>query len=565
MINGVEHSAADIACPWSIIQAHRRMSVGGGGRKMPCLFIFAGALFGAAALWPATWFSVIATWGFVLCLAWGAGRTESPCRSFFLAGFAFSALAFYWLPRTIVFFGGFPGLLAVVFFFIFCLTSALQFVLCAWIYRRLSLFSLLPKTLILPLAWFCSESLFPRLFPWMVANTQISWTVFASLASYAGVLPLGFLLFWWAEIGLSLSRCGSYRASRGEVFAGVLSFSLLLLGWFRVEQVLEGVSSAPRLRVSLVQGNLEAKQKGDERYFDVNLERYQDLSRLAISRGAELVIWPESVLNHWIGENRKVLDGELDPLPGRSVPLLFGGLSYRRQAAEGSGSVSVEKHAAEEFYLKRFNTAFGVTASGAIVGHYHKKVLMPFGEYVPFADRWPQLKEFSPNTGDFAVGDIDEPMPFVLSRADQGGSIEMFTARVASLICYEDLIPSLGLEAARQEAQLLVNLTNDAWYGNTAAQYQHHLLASWRAIETGRYLLRATNTGYTGIVDPLGKTIRALAPFTSGILVEDIRLMNKQTFYMRLGDVPAKTSALLILALSLFSVCSNWRGNQNGK
>ena len=213
----------------------------------------------------------------------------------------------------------------------------------------------------------------------------------------------------------------------------------------------------------------------------------------------------------------------------RTSPALYGGLSYRPP-----GKNSRKRP-------KRFNTAIATSPDGTVLGVYHKKALMPFGEYIPFADRFPWLKDLSPQTGDFSVGDISEPIIFPL----QNSSVEKVS--IASLICYEDLIPKLARDAANRGAELLVNLTNDAWYGDTAAPHQHHLLALWRSIETGRAMLRVTNTSLTGVVDPLGNTTETLPVFEPGIIVTDVPLMSHQTLYSRIGDLP-----VWILAISVF-------------
>jgi apolipoprotein N-acyltransferase len=149
--------------------------------------------------------------------------------------------------------------------------------------------------------------------------------------------------------------------------------------------------------------------------------------------------------------------------------------------------------------------------------------LMPFGEYTPLSSVIPFLKDINATAGQFTAGDAPKVLSFPLSSGVE--------VKVAPLICYEDIIPSLASEAVQKGAEVLINQTNDAWFGDTVAPYQHHLIASFRAIETRRYLLRSTNTGLTAVVDPIGRTVVSLAPYSEGVLPMDISLSSYRTVF----------------------------------
>ena len=125
------------------------------------------------------------------------------------------------------------------------------------------------------------------------------------------------------------------------------------------------------------------------------------------------------------------------------------------------------------------------------------------------------------------------------------------TVHVSPLICYEDVVPHISRWAVVKGATLLVNQTNDAWFGNTVAPYQHHMIASFRAIENRRFLLRSTNTGLTAAVDPLGRTLASLLPFTEGVLPIEVNLIQTQTIFTRL---PIPLAWTLLAAMSILSV-----------
>ncbi|MFN8390710.1 MAG: apolipoprotein N-acyltransferase [Bdellovibrionota bacterium] len=446
-------------------------------------------------------------------------------------GLVFHAAAFSWLPQTLSFFGGFPTPVSYVLFALFCILSSAQLMLVAWLCRRLQRSPLDALGLALPLAWWAGEFFVPRLFPWSLVHPLVSWKLFSGLAAFVGVYPLSALILWWMRVFLMLvpSRAGGVVRSRlelGGLAASVLTASFVSA--YGASALESSLSNAQSIAVGLIQGNLSATQKGDVRLLTPNLEVYRALSRQAIAAGAQLLIWPESVMNAWTPEDiERVRNTRIDPFPESTVPLLYGGLSFRKLSQE---ELDRNPPMSEDMLYYRFNSAFGIGGDGKVLGRYHKRVLMPFGEYLPLAKTFPMIKSISPHTGDFSVGDRVDPITFPLP--DGAGSY-----RVANLICYEDLVPSLTREGVRLGANVLVNLTNDAWYGETAAPYQHHLLASWRAIESGRFLIRATNTGFSGIVDPRGTTVAGLPIFDQGTLVRQVSLLSHETLYTKVGDV----------------------------
>ncbi len=152
------------------------------------------------------------------------------------------------------------------------------------------------------------------------------------------------------------------------------------------------------------------------------------------------------------------------------------------------------------------------------------------------------------NAGLFSSGQEIKVFAYPMERPNGPA----YTARSRALICYEDTVTSPARDATRQGAELLVNLTYDTWFGRTAAQYQHHLIAIFRAIENRRFLIRSTYTGYTAVVNPLGKTIAAIPPFSEGKLTVDVSLMTYQSSYTQyVGELPWwGLLALMLAALS---------------
>jgi apolipoprotein N-acyltransferase len=367
-----------------------------------------------------------------------------------------------------------------------------------------------------------------------------------------GAVILSAFLLWLGELALTAFRKKG-RLGSGDWGSVTLCLLALLYGAVRVQAIEGIISNSPKVVVGVVQGNLGVFEKRDIDAFAENLAQYRTLSQQAVQAGAELLLWPESVVNRPVLESSPRFSGtELCPLGADGelkTPLLYGGLSVRKRSPDELEKLRATAPATPSPY-KLFNTAFGVDAECAVVGRYHKRILMPFGEYMPFASLFPQVKALSPQTGEFDFGDLTQPIVFEMSDR---------RVKATTLICYEDLVPALSQRGtAKERGNLLVNLTNDAWYGETAAPYQHHLLALWRAIETRRFLIRATNTGYTAVVDPLGRTVTSLPIFQAGYFVHPVGLIDDVTVFARWGG---RLQRLLLQIIAL-TVVFSWKRRQ---
>jgi apolipoprotein N-acyltransferase len=179
--------------------------------------------------------------------------------------------------------------------------------------------------------------------------------------------------------------------------------------------------------------------------------------------------------------------------------------------------------------------------TGAVALRYHKMRLVPFGEYVPLSGLLETLgvKKLVQEVGDFVPGEA-----ITLGRAE-GRTLGAF-------ICYEAIFPDLVREFAQQGAELLVNITNDGWYGRTSAPYQHLAMARFRAVENGRPLLRAANTGITAIIDARGRVQRQTQLFERTVLVDDVEVAVEDTFYARHGDVFGWLCCAVTLAMAIY-------------
>jgi apolipoprotein N-acyltransferase len=432
-------------------------------------------------------------------------ETATPRRAFlrgWLAGVVGIACAFAWLVYAFQVFGGFALPTALALFVAPVGWMGLQIGcfcgLLAWL-------GPLQLGLAAPLTFTVVEFLFPTLFPWRIAHTQ--WTVVLLLQSgeIAGPYLLGFAMVW---VNAGLVRVVRDRDPRPLVAALVLVATLVVAGHWRMAAIEAARASAPLLRVGVVQGNIGVERKGDRTFFRRNLEDYRRLSR-DLAADVDLLVWPETVAQHPIDARVRLPPEDEHPFPSPPRPLVFGGLAI------GDGPEG----------RRLYNSAFLTDRQGAILGRYDKRILVPFGEYLPFATRFPWLRRVSPATGRFSPG--DEPTVLV---TDDG-------VRLGPLICYEDVIPGPAREAVRRGALLLLNLTNDAWYGESAEPYQHQALALWRAIEMRRDFIRATNTGLTAAISATGAILAELPIFVAAGQQIDVRLLRTSTFYAAWGDV----------------------------
>lgn len=426
-------------------------------------------------------------------------------RAFYLGwlgGIAGIACAFVWLIHAFQVFGGFALRTALGLFVPLVVWMGLQ--IGAFV-GALAWLGPLPLGLAAPLTFSAVEFLFPTFFPWRIAHTQYRLVPLLQSGEIAGPYLLGFVMVW--------CNAGLVRLVRTREIAPLATASgallvLVVLGAQRAEQIEVLRAAAPSLPVGVVQGNIGVERKGDRAFFRRNLEEYRRLSR-QLADEAALLVWPETVAQHPLRTDERMPAPETHPFADTPRPLVFGGLAI------GDGPEG----------RRLYNSAFLAEPGGAITGRYDKRILVPFGEYLPFATRFPWLRRVSPASGHFTPGGA----PTLLATPEG--------VRVGALICYEDVIPGPTLEAVRLGANVLVNLTNDAWYGVSAEPYQHQALALWRAIETRRDFVRATNTGLTAAISASGAVVAELPIFVAEARLVDMRLLELRTFYVTWGDV----------------------------
>jgi apolipoprotein N-acyltransferase len=454
----------------------------------------------AAWLTPGSVECVALAWSAVALFAVALAFPTQRIRRFFAAGCLTYVGGFYWLYSTISDFGGFPWFAAVPIFALFVVGSAVQFAIWAFAWQHLPawLGKLGLKT---SAAWLIAYHFWVKIFPWDFGHTQLAFLPFIQIADTLGVTGITFLMFWVAE-AFTLRR----QSTLLPKLAALSSVALALL--YGSSQI----SSVPQMygtpvSTAMIQGNVSLERKHDISYFSVNREQYLQSSARVAGKDT-LVIWPESTITDLLPDNiSDAYSSRVLPFLNNGSAFLVGGLTYRSRV---------------EF----FNSSLLIRPDGTVAPPYHKMILMPFGEYTPLGDLLPFLKDINATAGQFTAG----TQPSVLEYSLSSGA----PVHVSPLICYEDVVPHIPRAATAAGATLLVNQTNDAWFGDSVAPYQHHLIASFRAIENRRFLLRSTNTGLTAVVDPLGRTLASLLPFSEGVLPLEVNLIKEQSLFTKL-------------------------------
>ena len=185
------------------------------------------------------------------------------------------------------------------------------------------------------------------------------------------------------------------------------------------------------------------------------------------------------------------------------------------------------------------------------MGKYDKTHLVPYGEYVPFKKWLPFLGKIVAQVGDFEAGAI-------------GNTLQWKDQKIGVQICYEILFPGLSRAMARNNASLLINITNDAWFGKTSGPYQHFSMTVFRAVENRRSLARSANTGISGFIGPAGRILASTELLQDAVATRTVPLIREQSIYTRIGDIFAKVCLALVLMIALFEIYKGTKKRKPG-
>ncbi|MEX2207574.1 MAG: apolipoprotein N-acyltransferase [Myxococcota bacterium] len=477
-------------------------------------------------------FGLVAGWLALAPLA-ALIRDLSPRAAFtwtlFASWFGYT-LVIFWLYVVVTVHGGAPvlggiGAVAVVTG-VFAVHAGAAAALSAWLSERVGR----AGVLVLPSAWLVMEHL--RGFDFLGGFT---W---ACLGYAAHVdLPLLGLASWVGVYGLSflMALCGTLLGVGRWPSALAVVAASHLLGLVALPRDADLVPAAePPLRVTLVQGNIPQGEKWDPARAQRNLDVHLELSRAAAANDRpDLILWPESSVPGFVDVQAEYRDPLVAIARETGVPFVVGAIGLTRLP--------------EPRRMLFHNSLFVVTPADGIVDRYDKAVLVPFGEYVPLRSLLGFLSAIAKSLED--VADIS---PGRESRPLRGLESLGPNALPVGLICYEAVYPEVVRHAVRSGGRLLLNLTNDAWYGRSSAPHQFLAITKLRSAETGLPMLRAANTGVSAVIDARGVVLQETPIFEKlALTVEVPRARATPTLYTRLGAWPLVLSWLVLVGCAL--------------
>jgi apolipoprotein N-acyltransferase len=390
----------------------------------------------------------------------------------------------------------------------------------------------IPVMATLPFFWTASEytkSWFLTGFPWeSLGYSQFLALPVIQIADITGVYGISFLLVLANGVIVVLLESIAQKKSvpyKLVMITAVLLAASLLYGRARLERYER--QEGEKLTVALVQGNISQDVKWNPAFLDETMTIYSRLTLDAAREKPALVIWPEAATPFFFQSEKPYREMVAAVMRRAGAYLLLGSPAWEN---DGEGR-------------NYFNSAFLVSPDGAISGRYDKIHLVPYGEYIPLKPLFPFIEKMVVGIGDFTSGNTVKNLRF------PGGAF-------GTLICYEIIFPDLVRRFAKNGAEFLVNITNDAWFGRTAAPYQHLSMVVLRAVENRRFVARAANTGISAIIAASGSIVQQSKLFTPAALTGTILKENELTFYSRFGDI----FAMLCLLASVSILCITFIG-----
>ncbi len=469
----------------------------------------------------------------------------APRRAFWL-GWLTGLLAFvgvmFWVVTAMHLYGKVP--LAVSYALMVLLASYLGLYIAlyaagfAWLKNAFPSYSYLA----VPFLWVTLEWLRTYLFsglPWdLLGYSQYKWLPVIQAADHAGVYGISFLV---VLVNVALAETGLWvlerlRRPSGEAVASfprltpaTAVLALILTLWYGQGQLENSASSpaAPSLTIGLVQANIDQAHKWDAAYRLDTLERYQRLTERAAA-GTDFLIWPEAATPFLFEREPDYRLEVIRLVETHRVPLLFG-------------SPALRYYPTGRPYL--LNSAYLLGPDGTLLGRYDKQHLVPFGEYIPLKSSLLFfLDKLVEGIGDFEAGKAAT----ILSVPEKPGvPAHTGSPKFGVVICYEVIFPNLVREFAVNGADFMVTITNDAWFGASAAPFQHFGMVVLRAVENRRAFARAANTGISGFIDQYGRILLSTPIFEERAVAGTVPIERRITFYSRYGDVFAYACVII--------------------
>jgi len=457
---------------------------------------------------------------------------KQPWRAGFSAGLVFFAAMLYWLNNVMTTFGHLPLPLSVVIYLLLVVYLAAYWGATCWCACYIERCLKLPLALVLPVVWLVFEYVRNYAlsgFPWgNIAYSQTPYLTLIQSADLGGVYVMVALLvlvnYAIAKL-LQALRCRGVLPWRLLVIVATLWLVNYAYGVWRIHNDVNSQIQDRAVRVALIQGNVQQSLKWQPRHLSTTLDNYRQLS--AMVDRPELLIWPESATPFFFQDSGLKSDMVRAVARERQSLLLFGSPAYTMQ------------HTGEQKRYRYLNSAYLLSLQGQVLGRSDKVHLVPFGEYVPLSNVLSFVNKLAHGVGDFVAG-----VKHLLPMADH---------QLGVLVCYEAIFPDIARDQVKRGAQLLVNITNDSWFGDSSAPWQHLDMTRWRAVENRVWIARCANSGVSAFINPVGEVTQQSQLFSRETVVEEVYFADDTSLYTHTGDTVPLLLCVVVLVWLLQS------------
>ncbi len=429
----------------------------------------------------------------------------------YLCGLIFFGGTLWWFVHVTL-----PGAVLLIMYL------AVYFGLFGWGYALFSRHKLLLKLFLLPCLWVVLEytrANFLTGFGWVcLGHSQYKNLAMIQIADITGVYGVSFLIVlvnFFIKKAVEIFWLKREQISREFMFASLWVFKITALCFLYGLICLFFTKTEPGLTVAVIQANIAQSDKWEPSQWPAIMEKYMRLTREAARQKPDVIIWPETAFPGFEWQAPELFSNLKDMVRDIKIPLIFG------LVTTGEGQY--------------YNSALLMSKEGEKVQQYDKLHLVPFGEYVPLRKVFPFLSDIVP------IGDFNEGKEHTIFNVTPANETQAY--RLALLICFEDTLPYIARDFVRLGTNILVNITNDAWFLDTAAPFMHLQAAVFRTIENRRSLVRAANTGVSAFIDPLGKIRQTFhntagkMTFIEGSAIGRLQISQQNTVYTKLGDI----------------------------
>ena len=445
-------------------------------------------------------------------------------RAFFLGmitGIVFFAFSCYWIYGVLNNYGNLSWIGASFLFTLLVLYLSVYQGIFLYVFSKASLNGVKSCLLLSPIIWVSTEYFRAHVFtgfPWcLLGYGFIDSVELVQLASYTGVYGLSFLSVSSSAVIIGLLFFPSWR-----YFGCVLLISGAFFEVIKIVSIDLNDKDTNKAYARIVQPHIDVEKEWNK---EIRIKTLNQLTKLSLnkiedktqSQSMELIVWPETpapfYYNHDPQFRRRI--NQIAQKSGTTI--VFGFVDFQPPVSKiGIGQSSS---------LEPYNSVGIVSPSGKLISQYDKIHLVPFGEYIPLEKIFFFIDKISTESGNFQAG-----KEIVLSSLGSG-------RRIGTVICYEVIVPDLVRKFVSKGAELLITVTNDSWFGDTSAPYQHLLMARMRAVENSRYLIRAANSGISAVISPRGQVLRKTKLNEIAVLEVPFWWRTEITFYSQWGDI----------------------------